>query len=129
MNIIITGSRTWTDYATIRRALLRLKARAVAIGEALRVTQGECKDGADLLAKKACASLSIPCDDFPANWTKYGNAAGMIRNRAMIDAVKPALVVGFFDSSGDKARIKRSGTLGCLRYADKKGCAIELHAV
>ena len=33
----------------------------------------------------------------PANWVKYGRAAGPIRNRRMLELVPPDLVVAFHD--------------------------------
>lgn len=42
--------------------------------------------GADTLARQWAESRNIPQSVYYAEWTKYGNAAGHIRNQRMLDA-------------------------------------------
>jgi hypothetical protein len=50
--------------------------------------------------------------EFPADWDKYGKAAGMIRNRQMLEEGKPDLVIAF---PGGR------GTAGMVTLARKAG--------
>jgi hypothetical protein len=51
--------------------------------------------GADLLAEAWAKANEIPYFGIPAEWKKYGKAAGMKRNRAMLQFAKPTCVVAF----------------------------------
>ena len=107
--VVITGSRSWTDYRTIYQALLKLKNRTSLPVE---VIQG-CARGADQLAERAAVELNLSCIPYPADWNRYGKRAGVLRNLAML-STQPQLILGFLDTSGNLAH---SGTLHCLREA------------
>ena len=52
-------------------------------------------DGADKLAEDWAVINYCQWKTFPADWRRYGKAAGPIRNQQMIDKGKPDLVVAF----------------------------------
>jgi hypothetical protein len=107
MRILICGDRNWLDKQMIKDLLFKLDPEVVI--------EGECK-GADNLAKISAEELGIKVAKFPANWQKYGRAAGPIRNGQMIIEGKPTLVVAFHDD------IERSkGTKNMLLQAKKAG--------
>ena len=56
--------------------------------------EGEAK-GADSLARNWAIANKIKLLMFPAQWNKYGKAAGPIRNKQMLVEGKPELVVAF----------------------------------
>lgn len=126
--ILVTGSRDWSDYATIREAL------AVYHGRGYRVTvrHGECYDGADMLADRAAKELGFKTDPMPADWQKYKRAAGPKRNTAMVEKdPKPNLCLAF----GYKCQIKdckensgkphvSHGTRHCAGEATKAGIEV-----
>ena len=88
MRVLVCGSRNWTDADAILEAL-------VALGPVIEVViEGEAP-GADSLAREAAQRLDIPVLKFPADWTKYGKAAGPIRNQQMLDEGHPDLVLAF----------------------------------
>lgn len=60
------------------------------------VIEGEAK-GADLLSRKFAEECEPPIQvlPFPANWKKYGKAAGPVRNQQMLDEGKPDFVIAF----------------------------------
>jgi len=104
MRVIICGNRNWHDLSLIEQIMVSLPKDTVII-------EGECR-GADLLAKRVAEKngyIVIPC---PADWQKYGNAAGPIRNQKMLDEYKPDLVLAFHNdiehSKGTKDMIIRA---------------------
>jgi len=59
--------------------------------------EGEAR-GADRMARAIGISLRIPVYGFPADWARYGRAAGPIRNKQMLVEGTPTLVVAFHDN-------------------------------
>lgn len=50
--------------------------------------------GADIMARQWAGGAGIPVERYPADWDRYGKAAGPIRNAQMLDA-DPDLVIAF----------------------------------
>ena len=48
----------------------------------------------------------------PANWERYRNAAGPIRNKEMLDKWRPHLVVAFPGAAGTTDMIKQARSYG-----------------
>jgi len=113
MRILVCGDRRWTDYGMIWKELVeRLPIELVIHGGAR---------GADALAGRAARELGIPVSEFPAEWSRYGRAAGPIRNRRMLDEGKPDLVLAFHND------INRSlGTRNMVRQAVEAGVPVEV---
>jgi imidazolonepropionase-like amidohydrolase len=59
----------------------------------------------------------------PAEWTKYGKAAGPIRNQLMLDKYQPDVCHAFHD---DLAHSK--GTRDMVERAEKAGIPVHVHA-
>jgi hypothetical protein len=62
--------------------------------------------GADSLAEKWAVANGIPTEPYPANWQKYGRAAGEVRNRLMLKKGKPDKVIAFPGGSGTGMMIR-----------------------
>ena len=112
MRVLICGDRNWKDYFFIRKVLsARLKPTDLVIEGGAR--------GADTLARTAALSLKIEVMEFPAEWAKYGKAAGPIRNKKMLDVGRPDQVWAFHDniqgSRGTKNMITLAHQAGCER--------------
>lgn len=93
--ILVTGSREFTDYATVRDAI---RAAAAASGHDARdivIVHGNHREGGDLLAQRAALELGFEVEPHPADWQAYGTAAGPIRNSGMV-ASEPDLCLAFF---------------------------------
>jgi hypothetical protein len=84
--VLVTGSREWADPEPIRRALALLPPDAVVIHGMAR--------GADRLAHHIAAELGLAVWPRPAMWER-GKAAGLIRNREMLENDRPDLVLAF----------------------------------
>lgn len=113
MNIVITGSREWTDEETIRAWLSRLP-------KGTRIAHGACR-GADELAAEIACQLRFQVAAYPADWSQ-GAKAGPIRNAAMLRAEKPSRVFAFalVDSHG----VPSAGTDDCIRRALAMGVPV-----
>lgn len=109
MKVLVCGGRHFSNYSILSNVLDDCLANKNNYNEEIEIVSGGCK-GADSLAEKYAEENNIAIKVFPANWTKYGRAAGPIRNKEMIDYVKNynSLVVAFIskDSVGTKNTVK-----------------------
>lgn len=91
--IIVSGSRTITDYETVKLCI-ESGLDFLGICEDLEIVSGMCKSiktktcilpgkSVDLLAVEWAKEYNIPVYEFPANWEKYGKSAGFKRNEEM----------------------------------------------
>jgi hypothetical protein len=117
MKILITGDRNWTDVEVIRSALVDIEFKP---GDAL--VHGAAR-GADSIAASIAQEMNGNVLPFPANWEKYGRAAGAIRNQQMLDENPDIDVVLAFHPD-----IKQSkGTKDMVTRCYKKGLRILIH--
>ena len=92
LRILCCGDRNWKDKQAIESTIKdRLAAYQIET-----IIEGEAR-GADKLSAEVAKGLHISVLLFPADWTKYGKAAGVIRNQQMLDEGKPNLVLAFHD--------------------------------
>lgn len=76
MKTIIAGSREFTDLDYMSACIEALDFTPTVI------ISGTAR-GADRLGEVWASKHSIPIDKFPADWNRYGNSAGFIRNQEM----------------------------------------------
>lgn len=84
--LLVCGDRYWDDFKAVKREIKRRMPDLVIEGEA---------DGADSMARLAAEELGIPVQKFPAQWSKFGRAAGPIRNTQMLVEGQPTEVIAF----------------------------------
>mgnify|MGYP001570460813 CR=1 FL=1 len=116
MRVLVCGSRDWTDPEPILREL-----RALPPGEVV-VIHGAAQ-GADTIAGVAARHLQFRVEVYPADWKRYGRAAGPIRNRQMLLVGRPDVVLAFhrdIDAS--------SGTKDMVRQARRAGVPVRVFA-
>jgi hypothetical protein len=121
MRVLVTGSREWTDHHLIRRELDRLVQR-LGEDEQLIVVHGAAR-GADTIADQEAYKINlrhgegvISVERYPADWERYGKAAGPIRNTQMLDP-RPSLVLAFhedLESSKGTADMVRKALALCI---------------
>lgn len=116
MRILICGDRNWTD----RQLIFHELVKATGFTFDVTVIEGEAR-GADTLGKEAAILQGMAVEGYPANWKRFGNSAGPIRNQEMLDKGKPDLVLAFHDD------IRNSkGTKDMIARAKKAGIHVEL---
>ena len=105
MKTIIAGSRDFQDYEKMKEVLDKLPWKVT------QVISGNAR-GADQMGEWWAQQNEIELRIYPANWSRYGKAAGHIRNQEMA-RVGDALVA-FWDG-------KSKGTESMIKYAlDKR---------
>lgn len=101
MKVIIAGGRDITDYELV------LSAVSESQFDITEVVSGGAS-GVDTLAIVFAMENNIPSQTFMANWTKYGNAAGPIRNRLMADNAEALIAIWDGKSRGTKNMIEEA---------------------
>ena len=76
MKTIIAGSRNITDFSTVCEAIDESGFQVT------EVVSGKAR-GVDTLGEKWAKVVGVPVKEFPADWEKFGKAAGPIRNKQM----------------------------------------------
>ena len=94
MKSIITGGRKFWDGDAVRCALDYLQPTRIVQGGAL---------GADYLARWWAWANNVPCRTYQANWQRYGNRAGAVRNEAMWFHEKPDATIAFIGGRGTES--------------------------
>ena len=113
MRVLVCGSRTWKDYDTVYATL------ALLDDPNAEIIHGAAK-GADDFAGRAAQALGLAVEPHPADWERYGNSAGPIRNREMIES-NIDLVLAF----SDKWPVQ-GGTAHTCRLAFEKGTPVHI---
>jgi hypothetical protein len=88
--VLVCGGRDYKDRDKVFEVLDRLH-----IGMRIDAIVHGAARGADHLAGAWAFTRRVAQKRFPADWVAHGKAAGPIRNRTMLWATKPDLVVAF----------------------------------
>lgn len=140
--VLITGDRNWvapvnkdpefgskqTEWLsrrmTVREAIQRLELdlKTVNLAE-IMIIHGAAK-GVDTLVANTAHELGCMVKAYPALWNVYGNGAGPIRNREMLDKNPDIeLCLAFHDDLIGKSK----GTLHMCRYAKMNGVPVTVY--
>lgn len=118
MRVVIAGSRNITDYAALQHAIAQTD---FSISE---VVSG-CARGVDTLGERWAINNNVPIISFPANWARFGRAAGHYRNSEMASYADAAIILWDGESRGTL------GMIDCMRRLrkpyevyDELGCFI-----
>jgi len=109
---MVSGSRDWEDPVPIYFRL------SLLVEEEPEIIHGACR-GADNLADKAAHNLGYHREARPAEWDKYGKAAGFKRNIEMLEEF-PDLLIAFQSK-------KSRGTQHAIDEARKRGIPVEVY--
>tara|TARA_R110000787_G_scaffold37078_3_gene94450 strand:+ start:20985 stop:21359 length:375 start_codon:yes stop_codon:yes gene_type:complete len=101
MKVLVCGGRDFDDYAKAKEVL-----GAVSPSPTMIIEGGA--NGADNLAHMWARANKVAIRQFRANWDKHGKAAGMIRNKEMLDEGKPDLVIAFPGGRGTFDMVSRA---------------------
>ncbi len=102
--VIVCGGRRYADTQVVDESLA-----ALLVSTDIVVTGGA--SGADRLAKEWAEAHGLRTETYPAQWTRFGNAAGPIRNRYMASLGVDA-VVAFPGGRGTADMIRVASELG-----------------
>lgn len=91
--VIVAGSRTFKSYPRLRAALDHYLVNKLKTHDVV-IISGTAR-GADQLGEQYAQERGLKCLQFPAEWDKYGKAAGYRRNEQMAQ-VADALIA-FWD--------------------------------
>lgn len=115
MKIIVCGGRHFYDYELLKRKIQTVINMHHLKYEDIEIVSGHC-EGADMLGEKYAQEFGASITIFPAQWEKYGRAAGPIRNKQMVDYIKEdenPLVIAFTSprTKGTRNTIKEAKKL------------------
>jgi hypothetical protein len=112
MKLIIAGDRDITDIAVVYDALLKFRAEHPG----LKVTEivSGCARGVDTLGEQVAREFDVPVKRFPADWARFGKAAGPIRNQQMADYADALVAVPVPTSRGTRDMIRRARSKGLI---------------
>ena len=110
--VLVCGDRNWANRTSIANCLKLLPRGTTIIHGGAR--------GADSIAGEEAKKLGLAVEIFPAEWDKYGTAAGPIRNIKMLDR-NPHLVIAFHPDLA-----KSRGTAHTVREARKRQIKVHL---
>jgi hypothetical protein len=107
MRILVTGGRKYADRARVYSALDAVHAKHTIT----LLIEGGAK-GADRLARDWATLRGVPFVTEKALWDQYGNAAGVLRNAAMLVKQRPDAVVAFPGGRGTADMVARARAAG-----------------
>jgi hypothetical protein len=114
MKILVCGGRDYNNYSKVNEILSliceenNLKTEPDSFGNYLytpTIIHGAAK-GADSLADQWAVANWTKLEVYPAKWSKWGKAAGYMRNKQMLEEGKPDLVVAFPGGKGTAMMVK-----------------------
>lgn len=95
--VIVAGSRSFSDFQLAKAKLDFFLSRQ----EGIVILSGGAR-GADQIGERYAALRGYPVERFPAEWARFGHAAGPIRNREMAGQADAAVV--FWDGISPGSR-------------------------
>lgn len=112
MKVIIAGTRDFSDYNLLTKVCDFMLSKAKSV----EIISGGAR-GADSLGEKYAQDRGYACNRLPADWEKYGKAAGYKRNSEMANIADS--LIAFWDG-------KSRGTQHMINTAKKKGLQIKI---
>ncbi len=113
--VIIAGTRDFWNYSL----LCAYADQDLAGAEDIEIVSGGAR-GTDALGERYAREHGYALKVFPAEWKKYGAAAGPIRNGQM--AAYADMLIAFWDG-------RSAGTRDMIRKAEEKGIQVQLHMI
>ena len=108
----VVGSRNFSDYSLMKEKLDEIKKQT----DMLIIVSGGSK-GADNLAEQYAKENDLQCIVHKADWNRYAKAAGMIRNRQIVDTSDE--LIAFWDGTS-------RGTQNTIRLANQNNKKIKV---
>ena len=106
MRVLVCGSRRWSNPEAIEDELKKLPPGTII------VTGGNPR--VDAMVQKIAEKLGLPLEIYKADWSRYGRAAGPLRNKLMLEKARPDLLPAF---PQDRAITRSIGTWNTIHQA------------
>ncbi len=106
--LVVAGSRDFNDYNTLSTELDKYLQ---SVTDTVIIISG-CADGFDKLGEKYALQNGLKIERYPAEWIKYGKAAGPLRNKRMAESADAVIVFWDGISSGTKNMIECAKEVG-----------------
>jgi hypothetical protein len=100
--VLCCGGRNFSDFVFVNTRLNELRQ---VLGD-FAIIHGGAR-GADRLAGEWGKNSGLPVIEVAANWSRYGNAAGSIRNGWMLDLCFPTYAVAFSGGTGTADMVRK----------------------
>lgn len=110
--VIIAGGRYFSDYELLKEKCDEFLQDKT--GEEIVIISGHVLE-ADSLDERYAQERGFKIETYPADWKKYGRAAGPIRNEQMANIANA--LIAFWDG-------KSKGTKNMINLAKKKGLQV-----
>lgn len=107
MKVLVCGGRDYDD----RDKLFAVLDRAHFLNPITTIISG-CAKGADDLGARWAHRRGIGVHYFMADWSKFGRAAGPMRNQAMLVDGNPDIVIAFPGGRGTADMVRRARAAG-----------------
>jgi len=103
MKVAIVGSREFPQKEVVKSYIALMVWNKEGIGDFTIVSGGA--RGVDTWAEEEAEKLGISTEIYPANWDKYGKAAGYKRNQQIVEAADHIVAFWNGESKGTKHTI------------------------
>ena len=125
--VLVTSSRTWRDHAAIYTRLDAIHAEHPD----MTLMHGAAKEGGDAISDRWAILRGVPVERHPAQWRRYGKAAGYRRNTAMVQT-RPDRCEAFIDVCAKPGCTEpmphgSHGAEHCAHIADLAGIPVHPH--
>ncbi len=116
MRVLVCGGRDFKDEAFVERILSDRLYPYLFSNKQVTIIEGGAR-GVDTFAlnwvlARVHSDYPPRVEEYPADWEKYGWAAGPIRNIQMLDEGKPDLVIAFPGGRGTKNMVNQARDRG-----------------
>lgn len=108
--VIIAGSRSFADYEKLKSVCDSILPNLYSEPR-ISILSGTSSDS-DSLGERYAKERGYTLNRYPADWKRYGKAAGPIRNRQMVKEADAAIVFWDGQSRGTKNLIEEANRHG-----------------
>lgn len=115
MKTIIAGTRTHNKREDLHEAIKLASENGIHVDELVCGMGG----AVDMASFHWAKDKGIPVKTTPAEWTKYGHAAGSIRNQKMAEYADALIAIWDSKSPGTKDMIERAKVMGLKIFVYK----------
>lgn len=109
LKVVIAGYRNFDNYDVLKKYVDTCLAEFGA--QEIRIISGHCK-GVDLMGERYAKEKGHSLEIYPAEWKKYGRAAGPIRNKQMAENTDILIAFTCANATGTKNMITNATKLG-----------------